>query len=174
MINFLILRRPRKRPSRRTHSADPANYGFLAQPQKRSAFRLYPSRFEAISRGHPVRCAVRDRSAVESNSGNAQTPWGKGRKALRFSALRLLNRGSGCGHAAASRSIRGPGFEESPVGMVETSAALGACLLLLTGAIVLDRRPYRPGKPNYVPVMIIALAASLVLGRHLISLILSM
>lgn len=36
------------------------------------------------------------------------------------------------------------------MGMVETSAALGACLLLLTGAIVLDRRPYRPGKPNYV------------------------
>jgi hypothetical protein len=60
------------------------------------------------------------------------------------------------------------------MGMVETSAALGACLLLLTGAIVLDRRPYRPGKPNYVPAMIIALAASLVLGRHLISLILSM
>ena len=60
------------------------------------------------------------------------------------------------------------------MGMVETSAALGACLLLLTGAIVLDRRPYRPGKPNYVPVMIIALAASLVVGRHLISLILSM
>lgn len=57
------------------------------------------------------------------------------------------------------------------MGMVETSVVLGACFLLLTGAIVLDRRPYRPGKPNYVPVMIIVLAASLVLGRHLISLI---
>jgi hypothetical protein len=57
------------------------------------------------------------------------------------------------------------------VGIVETSAALGASLLVLTVAIVLDRRPYRPGKRNYVPIMIIALAASLVLGRHLISLI---
>ena len=57
------------------------------------------------------------------------------------------------------------------MGIVETSAALGACLLLLIVAIVLDRRPYRPGKRNYIPIMIIALAASLVLGRHLLSLI---
>jgi hypothetical protein len=34
----------------------------------------------------------------------------------------------------------------------------------------LDRRPYRPGKRNYVPVMIIAVAGILVLGRHLLSL----
>jgi hypothetical protein len=57
------------------------------------------------------------------------------------------------------------------VGIVETSAALAACLLALTVAIVLDRRPYRPGKRNYIPIMIIALAASLVFGRHLLSLI---
>jgi hypothetical protein len=57
------------------------------------------------------------------------------------------------------------------MGIVETSAALGAYLLVLTVAIVLDRRPYRPGKRNYIPIMIIALAASLVLGRHLLSLI---
>jgi hypothetical protein len=57
------------------------------------------------------------------------------------------------------------------VGIVETSAALGACLLLLIVAIVLDRRPYRPGKRNYIPIMIIVLAASLVLGRHLLSLL---
>jgi len=56
------------------------------------------------------------------------------------------------------------------MGLIETSAALGACLLILTVAIVLDRRPYRPGKRNYIPIMIIALAASLVLGRHLLSL----
>jgi hypothetical protein len=31
---------------------------------------------------------------------------------------------------------------------------------VLTVAIVLDRRPYRPGKRNYIPVMIIALAAT--------------
>ena len=57
------------------------------------------------------------------------------------------------------------------VGMLETSAGLGACLLVLTVAVVLDRRPYRPGKRNYIPIMIVALAASLVLGRHLLSLI---
>ena len=56
------------------------------------------------------------------------------------------------------------------MGLIETSAALGACLLVLTVAVALDRRPYRPGKRNYVPIMIIAVAASLVLGRHLLSL----
>jgi len=56
------------------------------------------------------------------------------------------------------------------VGIAETSAALAACLLVLTAAIVLDRRPYHPGKRNYIPAMIIALAASLVLGRHLLAL----
>jgi hypothetical protein len=54
--------------------------------------------------------------------------------------------------------------------MIETSAALGASLLVLAVAVALDRRPYRPGKRNYVPIMIIAVAASLVLGRHLLSL----
>jgi hypothetical protein len=56
------------------------------------------------------------------------------------------------------------------VGVIETSAALGACLLVLAVAVALDRRPYRPGKRNYVPIMLIAVAASLVLGRHLVSL----
>lgn len=56
------------------------------------------------------------------------------------------------------------------MGIVETSAALGACLLVLMVAVALDRRPYRPGKRNYVPIMIVVVAASLVLGRHLLSL----
>ena len=56
------------------------------------------------------------------------------------------------------------------MGLIETSAALRACLLLLAVAIALDRRPYRPGKRNYIPIMIIAVAGSLVLGRHLLSL----
>jgi branched-subunit amino acid ABC-type transport system permease component len=53
------------------------------------------------------------------------------------------------------------------VGVIETSAALGACVLVLIVAVALDRRLYRPGKRNFVPIMIVALAASLVLGRHL-------
>ena len=56
------------------------------------------------------------------------------------------------------------------MGVIETIAALGVCLLVLGVAVALDRRPYRPGKRNYVPIMIVALAASLVLGRHLLSL----
>jgi hypothetical protein len=60
------------------------------------------------------------------------------------------------------------------VGVIETSAALGACLLVLVVAITLDRRRYRPGKWNYIPIMIIAVAASLVLGRHLLSLMADM
>jgi hypothetical protein len=56
------------------------------------------------------------------------------------------------------------------VGVIETSAALGACLVMLAVAVALDRRPYRPGKRSYIPIMIIAVAASLVLGRHLLSL----
>ena len=57
------------------------------------------------------------------------------------------------------------------MGIVETSAALGTCLLVLTVVVLLDYRPYYPGKRNYILVMIIALAASLVLSRHLMSLL---
>ncbi|HKM68919.1 MAG TPA: hypothetical protein VKG22_02085 [Stellaceae bacterium] len=55
--------------------------------------------------------------------------------------------------------------------LIETIVALGASALLLIVAVVLDRRPYRPGKFNYIPLMIICLAACLVLGRHLFTLI---
>lgn len=58
------------------------------------------------------------------------------------------------------------------MGLIETSAALAACVLVLAVAVIFDRRPYRPGKRNYIPLMILALAASLVLGRHLLGLIL--
>ena len=50
--------------------------------------------------------------------------------------------------------------------MIETSAALGACLLVLMVAVALDRRPYRPGKRNYIPIIIVALAASLARARE--------
>ena len=58
------------------------------------------------------------------------------------------------------------------MGLIETSAVLAGCVLVLIVAIILDRRPYRPGKLNYIPLMIITLAAILVLGRHLLTLIL--
>ena len=57
------------------------------------------------------------------------------------------------------------------MGLTETILALGACVVLLVAALVLDRRPYRPGKLNYIPLMIICLAACLVLARHLLTLI---
>jgi hypothetical protein len=56
--------------------------------------------------------------------------------------------------------------------LTETSIAFALCVLVLATAIALDRRPYRPGKRNYILLMIIALAASLVFGRHLLALIL--
>jgi hypothetical protein len=83
----------------------------------------------------------------------------------RWSVCEELRRRAG--NAIASLEANVP---RCPVGVFETSAALGACLLMLAVAVALDRRPYRPGKRNYVPMMIIALAASLVLGRHLLSL----
>jgi flagellar biosynthesis protein FliQ len=55
------------------------------------------------------------------------------------------------------------------MGLTETSLALAGCVLVLVVAVFLDRRPYRPGKLSYIPLMIIALAAILVLGRHLVS-----
>jgi hypothetical protein len=58
------------------------------------------------------------------------------------------------------------------MGLTETSVALAICGFVLAVAVVLDRRPYRPGKLNYVPLMIIALAAGLVFGRHLLGLLL--
>ncbi len=58
------------------------------------------------------------------------------------------------------------------MGLIETSAALGLCLLILATAIVLDRRPYQPGKRNFIMLMIVALAASLILARHLLTLLL--
>jgi hypothetical protein len=58
------------------------------------------------------------------------------------------------------------------MGLTETSVAFAGCVLILVVAIILDRRPYRPGKLNYIPVMIIALAAVLILGRHLLALLL--
>jgi hypothetical protein len=55
--------------------------------------------------------------------------------------------------------------------LIETIIGLAACAALLIVAILLDRRPYRPGKLNYIPLMIITLGACLVLGRHLLTLI---
>ncbi|MBO0738253.1 MAG: hypothetical protein J2P48_17045 [Alphaproteobacteria bacterium] len=57
------------------------------------------------------------------------------------------------------------------MGLIETVAAFGLCALVLGAAIVLDRRPYTPGKLNYVPLMIICAAALLLFARHLLTLI---
>jgi hypothetical protein len=57
------------------------------------------------------------------------------------------------------------------VDLTATSLALALSLAVLAAALVADRRPYRPGKRNWVPVMIAALAASLVLVRHLLTLL---
>jgi hypothetical protein len=43
---------------------------------------------------------------------------------------------------------------------------------MLAIAVVLDRRPYRPGKRSYIMLMVIALGASLIFARHLLALLL--
>jgi hypothetical protein len=58
------------------------------------------------------------------------------------------------------------------MGLVATAAALAASLALLGLALALDRRPYRPGKRNYIPLMILSLAAALALARHMLALLL--
>ena len=58
------------------------------------------------------------------------------------------------------------------MGIFETSLALALSLVVLVIAVVLDRRPYRPGRRNFIMLMIIALAASLLLARHLLTLVL--
>jgi len=57
------------------------------------------------------------------------------------------------------------------MGLLTTSLALAGAVLVLAVAAVLDHRPYRPGKLNYIPLMIVCVAACLVLGRHLLGLI---
>jgi hypothetical protein len=66
---------------------------------------------------------------------------------------------------------RRPSGGAAQVDLTVTIIVFTACALLLAVAVVLDRRPYRPGKLNYIPLMILCLAACLVLGRHLMSLI---
>ena len=55
----------------------------------------------------------------------------------------------------------------------ETVAAWLVCAALLLIGIVLDRRPYAPGRRDYVPLMILALTGIMVLTGHLVRLWLS-
>ena len=56
------------------------------------------------------------------------------------------------------------------MGRTGTGIALGTCLAALAFLIVLDRRPYRPGKPNHVPLMIVLAALAILLGEQLLQL----
>lgn len=58
------------------------------------------------------------------------------------------------------------------MGLIATLSVLTTCALILAAAIALDRQLYQPGKLDYIPLMILCLAACLVLGRHLLALIL--
>jgi peptidoglycan/LPS O-acetylase OafA/YrhL len=56
--------------------------------------------------------------------------------------------------------------------LTETAGGLAAALALLGFAIWQDRRPWRPGKANWVPLMIVAMVAVMVLAAHLGALLL--
>ena len=57
------------------------------------------------------------------------------------------------------------------MGVPLTAVALAAAIGVLAGAVFLERRPYRPGKFNYIPVMLVCLVAILILVRHLLGLV---
>jgi hypothetical protein len=63
-----------------------------------------------------------------------------------------------------------PRWSVTRLAIFETSALLARSLPVLAVTIVLDRCLYRPGKQNCIPVVIIALAASLVLSLRLLEL----
>lgn len=52
-------------------------------------------------------------------------------------------------------------------------SALGAACfaVLFAVGLVLDRRPWRPGKPNYIPLMFVGIAGLMVFAARLISLL---
>ena len=54
--------------------------------------------------------------------------------------------------------------------VAETGLALGACLTLFIVALVLERRPYQPGKFNYHPAMLVLVITNLILGRYVVQL----
>jgi hypothetical protein len=54
----------------------------------------------------------------------------------------------------------------------QTIAGLAAALAILGFALWQDRRPWRPGKANWVPLMILATIGVLVFAAHLAALLL--
>jgi hypothetical protein len=83
----------------------------------------------------------------------------------------MVPQSAGLHLARGDQCSRGRVVPDLQMELTETIVALGACGGLLAAAVVLDRRPYRPGRLNYIPLMIICLAACLVLVRHLLTLI---
>jgi hypothetical protein len=49
----------------------------------------------------------------------------------------------------------------------ETAAAWAVASAALVAFVLLDRRPYAPGRRNYVPLMMLSLTAWMVLSGHL-------
>jgi hypothetical protein len=58
------------------------------------------------------------------------------------------------------------------MGFRETLAAFVAAAAVLGFALWQDRRPWRPGKPNWIPLMIFAAVATIVFAIHLGALLL--
>jgi hypothetical protein len=57
------------------------------------------------------------------------------------------------------------------VGETETTAALAGCVIGLAALVFYDRRPYRPGKLNVIPLMIVLAVACIILGHQLVDLL---
>ena len=57
------------------------------------------------------------------------------------------------------------------MGLPETIAGFAAFATLLAVGVVQDRRPYAPGRFNWIPLMMIGLIGAIVFGNHLATLL---
>lgn len=53
----------------------------------------------------------------------------------------------------------------------ETLIGLAVCAVVLGFALYQDRRPWQPGKRDWIPLMIVGLIGVLVLAGHLVGLL---
>ena len=73
--------------------------------------------------------------------------------------------------AAFSASPAAPEPHDRAMDLPETAAAWAVASAALVVLVLLDRRPYAPGRRNYVPLMMASLTAWMVLTGHLAKLL---
>jgi hypothetical protein len=57
------------------------------------------------------------------------------------------------------------------MGLIETIAGIAGFGTLLVVGVIRDRRPYHPGKMNWIPAMMIGLIGAVIFAMHLATLL---